>query len=635
MDKIQNKNWLVFGIVIVGIFIFVKTLNFDFVNIDDPVMIFENPAITNPNWNWSNLLSNQFPSPNYKPLTNIFWKIEYGIFGNNPMVFHLNNLILHLLNSILVFVFIGRVSTFWAPLKNNNIEIAFFCSLIFLIHPMKAESVAWVVERKDVLYGFFFLIGALSYLRYLLKDGNKWIWLIISMICLMLSVASKSTGITLFLLFILLDFHHHKNIRMWWKASFLLCFLFGILGIGFITQSEGVFSEYLIGYTSSSEYLSLPSILQIPIIFLFRMFAFVLHFFIPIYLAIVYPFDQIIGTLGYGVYAIIILGIISLYYFFKRRKETGPLNFGLFFFFITVIPALIMPVSGTNFLSDRYLYIPSIGLMFAFIGCWYYMKPSKIKWRSLFLLGLTVVLGCYTFFRLDVWKNSESLFTDLIYKFPSEEIGYTNLGYYYEKQGKDEKAMPLYNQALQINPNFHEALLNRSGIYLKRQETDLAMLDANLLIQNYSNYSKAYTNRGAIWASIGETEAAISDLNQAIKLAKYSPEAYLNKAKIYASQKDFQQALDNFNNYLNFNPFNAEVIYLKGVCQWRIGSLEEAENNIQKAISLNSKDGRFYLTLSELYYQNNKIDLARKFARSAKENNAPISTEYWNLLFGN
>ncbi len=156
------KYYILSGIILLTIIIYSKSIYGEFINWDDDVYITKNPDILNVSLNGLKNFFTNFYVFNYIPLTMLSFALEYKLFGLNPIAFHTNNLILHIVNIILVFILIYKIF--------KRTDIASITALFFAIHPMHVESVAWIAERKDVLYTLFYLLSLIFYVKYIQKS---------------------------------------------------------------------------------------------------------------------------------------------------------------------------------------------------------------------------------------------------------------------------------------------------------------------------------------------------------------------------------------------------------------------------------------------------------------------------------
>ncbi len=228
VQKIENRTigenrpilpWLVSVLLLTGVS-FLPMLANGFTNWDDDIYITSNRLLRGPDW------SGIFTGPsasNYHPLTIITLAFNYAISGTDPISYHFLNWLLHILNTALVFLFVYKIS-------GKKIYVAAFCSVIFGVHPMHVESVAWVSERKDVLYALFFLLALLQYWSFL--ESGKRLKLVLCFTFFILSLLSKPAANILPVVLYLLDYWHNRP--FYWKvwtgenSFFILAIAFGL-----------------------------------------------------------------------------------------------------------------------------------------------------------------------------------------------------------------------------------------------------------------------------------------------------------------------------------------------------------------------------------------------------------------------
>jgi len=187
----------VLSLLLLTTIIYFKSVNFEFINWDDDRNVYENPDIRSlSSQNIQKIFRTAYLNM-YQPLTTLSYAVEYKIKGANPHIYHLHNLILHLLNTLLVFIFVF--------LLIRHSLVSALVAFLFALHPMHVESVAWITERKDVLYSFNYLLSLIAYILYLRKNRSV-IWYILSLVFFLFSLLSKSAAITLPLILFLIDF---------------------------------------------------------------------------------------------------------------------------------------------------------------------------------------------------------------------------------------------------------------------------------------------------------------------------------------------------------------------------------------------------------------------------------------------
>ncbi|MDD4215450.1 MAG: glycosyltransferase family 39 protein, partial [Bacteroidales bacterium] len=218
--------WIIYAILAVTAIMYSRALFNGFASLDDDDYLFDNPFIKHFNFESLKEIFSSFYLGNYHPLTTLTYLFEYHIYGLNPLPFHVLNVLLHLVNVMLVYKLSEKLS--------GQRFTALLVSAFFALHPMHVESVAWISERKDVLYTLFYIASLLAYLKYL-KQANKGRHYLICLSLFVLSLLSKSAAVTLPVLMIAIDFYKKRKpvLKMFLeKIPFLLLsLLFGILAL--------------------------------------------------------------------------------------------------------------------------------------------------------------------------------------------------------------------------------------------------------------------------------------------------------------------------------------------------------------------------------------------------------------------
>lgn len=198
----KRKHLWLLAILAVTVGFYFKALSYGFVNFDDERIIAGNPFIRAFNFANINYVFTNFQDTLYQPLVLVSWMLDHWIGGGRPWPFHLNNLLLHLINISLVWLITLKLF--------GRVGIAVLTAFIFAIHPLSAESVAWASERKNLLYSFFFLLAVFQYLRYL--DSKKVAFYLVCLLFFVLSLLSKPFAVTLAPLLLLLDYQHGRRV---------------------------------------------------------------------------------------------------------------------------------------------------------------------------------------------------------------------------------------------------------------------------------------------------------------------------------------------------------------------------------------------------------------------------------------
>ncbi len=538
---------------------------------DDDAYIFENPHIEPENLQGIIEVFTTGFEANYHPLTLLSLAVDHAIWGKNPFGYHLTNLLLHLLVSLLVYWF-----TFLL-VKNKNASI--FASLLFALHPMHVESVAWVSERKDMLYLLFLIAGLIGYVRYLDKLDAR--FFIASLVFCVLSMLSKPNAVVFPVLVVLLDFWKG---RPWQTKNYLEKIPFFALA--------AIFSLLTIHYQGSYDAiadLSGYGIFQRVQMVCYSWIVYFYKFFFPVYLSgfYQYPLVDVVFPIQIQVAPFICfaLAVFALIY---RSKY---LAIGLAFFTVSLLPVLqIIPV-GSALLAERYTYLPyvGLGLIAAQSFAWIEQQYSNYKWilaiSTSFLLLLFAII---THERTAVWQNDYTFWTDVIKKDPNTMMGRLGLGNHHYRNGDLDASIKQYEDVLKVFPNSIDAhsflgflyeeleepekaiehydwaaYLDEADAYIRKRRGKLllklglwpeAIKDLSFCVENDPSESEIYILRADAFFGIGDKFKAKQDWSKAISLGTENPKAYFNLGNYFYEKGQFEIAKHNFEMATNLNP---------------------------------------------------------------------------------
>ena len=362
---------------------------------------------------------------NYHPLTILTLAINYKISGLNPSSYHATNMALHGLNAVLVFIFVYM-------LTRRKLWPALVSGLLFAVHPMHVESVAWATERKDVLYTFFFLGGLIAYLKYL-EDEKIW-KLGIVLLLFLFSCLSKAMAAPFPMVLLLIDYFNRRKFS--WKLAlekipfFILALIFGILSVQLQSMSA---IEKFETFTLYQRLMHAS----------YGFITYILKFFNPTDLSAIYPYPPItpegLLPLPFRVAPYILMAVVALFVWIGTRKGEMPrtLVFGILFYFFTIALVLQFISVGKAIMAERYTYIPYIGLAFilGMVTDYYLQRKVPLKYLGFGLAGATVIMVIVFAFmtrdRIKVWNNDIALWSDALRQFPDGRMNFI-----YEKRAK-------------------------------------------------------------------------------------------------------------------------------------------------------------------------------------------------------
>lgn len=607
-------------LVIITFICFSGSLKNELTNWDDQQYIIDNPLVKSLSIeNISNIFSTNVMG-NYHPLSVLSLAVDYHLYHLSPEGFHATGIIIHLLNVILVFIFFRMLS--------GSLIVAFITALFFGIHPMHVESVAWVSERKDVLYMFFYMASLYTYTLFIKAQKRKWMLYVFTLLLFVLSLFSKGQAVTLPIVLLLIDYlvkrKYDKRILIE-KIPFL-----------FISIAMGIIA--VIAQKKSG------AIADIPIFpffdrLIFASYSFLNYFLkmiFPLNMSAFYPYPVKDGNLYPLVYysaPIILLALLFIIFrFLKNRRE---FIFGFTFFIVNIFLLLqLIPVGG-SIMSERYTYLSYVGLFFiigdTFSKTWNSPDKKKSNYKYLFSIVLLIYAFflCYsTIVRNKIWKNSDTLWTDVIKKNPKTVIAYANRGSYYQKQGKLDIAMKDFNEALRLKPDHVETLINRADVYRVNGQYDLSIADCNKAISANKNYSGAYMNRGIAYCIVGRYDEAFSDFGKVISQDPKNANVYCNRGNLFDMKGQLDSAIADYSKAIFLNPAYAEAFYNRGKTFLRKKDYNSAISDFNSALRFNSNYDDVYFFRSQAFKAENDYVNALQDVLTAKQLGKPVDENY-------
>ena len=594
--KKRNLIYYVAGTVALITFtLYLSSLGNEFVNWDDNEYVLDNPNIRSLNLSFLKWAFFDFYAANWHPLTWISHALDYAVWGSDPFGHHLTNNILHAINTFLVVLLVVRLMEVVSrgeavprlkrgrftesPLQKNPsltgvtnqfslatdttvLIAAGVTGLLFGLHPIHVESVAWVAERKDLLCALFFLLSIMMYTRYITPPasppplnlrGGRGSYLI-SLALFTLALLSKPMAVSLPVVLLILDWYPFARITTFrtFKTAFIekLPFIFLSLVSSILTmiaQSSSMAIRSLEFASLSARLLSAVNAL----------IAYLYKIFLPLKLLPFYPYPLHISNQSgeYFLSIVLTVGITTVCFVLAQKKEF--LWFCLWtYYLVTLLPVLGIVQVGDQSMADRYMYLPSLAPLL-FIGLltarvWEKVN-TLIKWR------LTVKLVCagtaifvlsaisyLTYRQTAIWHNSFTLWTYVIEKEPAAvPAAYNNRGIAFGKIGKLDRAILDFDRAIVLHPSFDRAYNNRGSAYLLYGHLDKAIEDFDKAININTENPSSYNNRGYAYYLTGRYDRAIHDYNKTIELDQNFAKAYLNRGNLYFTTGNNELAISD------------------------------------------------------------------------------------------
>ncbi len=547
-----------------------------FINLDDNRYVYENPHVQSGLNADSIKYAFSFNVSNWHPLTWLSLMVDYSFFGLNPAGYHMVNLLFHVLNTLLLFLVLFRMT--------KSVWPCAFVAAVFAVHPLHVESVAWVAERKDVLSGLFWLLTTGAYAFYVERPGYRRYFL--ALLFFILGLMSKPMLVTLPFVLLLLDFWPLRrfDVLKWpWvrlalveKIPFIILTLLSSI-LTYMAQEQG-------GAVQTVDAISLPARLGNAVI---AYVAYIGKTIWPVSLAVLYPHPGSVATWQVAGSALLLMAITA--FVLWKAKKAPYLATGWLWYVGTLVPVIGIVQVGIQAMADRYTYIPLIGLFIA--AAWGAADLSK-KWKipkAILPAISAVILVCLalgTCKQVGYWKNNLTLYDHTLEVTKNNWLIYNNRGNVHNSRGDYRRAIEDYNRAIEIKPDYADAFANRGAAYNGLEHYNHAVADFSRAIRIKPAYAEAYINRGAAYNNLAKHRLAIEDLNKGIEIKPGYAEAYFNRAVAHNARRHYSEAIEDFSRAIEIKPAYAVAYFQRGMIYFNHGDVAPGCHDAKKVCEL-------------------------------------------------
>lgn len=540
-----------------------------FINFDDNIYVTDNPLVqeglTLKGFSWAFTTTR---AGNWHPLTWLSHMLDCQLFGLNPAGPHLSNLVFHLANSLLLFL--------WLLYLTPSVGCSFMVAALFALHPMHVESVAWVAERKDVLSTCFWLLTMWAYVWYVRRPG--WVRYLLIPVCFGLGLMAKPMVVTLPFVLLLVDYWPLGRLSLpgpaaavasaapgpgvalkylvWEKAPlFILSALFCLITVYAQREVGALWSFQTLPFTDR-----LANALAAYAGYLGQMFW-------PLHLAVVYPHPRHSLPLWQGLAAGLLLAGLSFLALRQARRQPY-LPVGWLWYLGTLVPVIGLVQVGRQAMADRYTYVPFIGLFIALV---WGAAALAARWRAprfvlpvvagLVLSGLAVC----AWVQVGYWRNSISLYEHTLKVTRGNALAHANLGIALAVQGKSEQAMAHYTEALRIKPDFAEVHYNLGVALAAQGKPDQAAARFAETLRLKPSIAEAHNGLGEVLAAQGKLEQAAAHYTEALRLRPNLARTRNNLGVVLADQGKIEEAITQFEKAIQIQPDFSEAHFNLGL----------------------------------------------------------------------
>ena len=546
------------GLVAVTWAVFGQTLAHDFVNFDDHVYVYDNPFVIR-GISTEGIIGafTHTHARNWHPLTTVSHMLDCQLYGLNAGGHHLTNVILHTISVLLLFLVLKQMT---GALWQNA-----FVAVLFAVHPLHVESVAWIAERKDVLSAVFFMLTLAAYARYV-RAPSAPRYLLVALF-FAFGLMSKPMLVTLPFVLLLLDYWSLGRIGD--QKSEV-----GSRLRRLITEKIPLFALSALSCTATllTQSQGPNAIDQLP--FLWRLnnsfvsyVTYIWQMLWPARLAVFYPHPNDRLPLLEVTAAIAFLVGISLLVIYLRRTKPYLVT-GWFWYLGMLVPVIGLVQVGEQAHADRYTYLPQIGLyiMIAWtVGDLLLESTPRVRGT---LVGVAAVLaivslGVRAFGQASYWKNSETLWNHTLTVTAENDVAHNNLGFLFLRRGELDKAISEFQAALNIrsrNTETHYSLgaaliQNNLGNALAREQLWHEAIDhLQEAVRLRPDYADAYFNLGSVLFQQGRIDQAIAQWHKALAIRPTDAEAHRSVASALRKQGNVKEAIAEYEQALNVVP---------------------------------------------------------------------------------
>ncbi|MBI5694847.1 MAG: tetratricopeptide repeat protein [Nitrospirae bacterium] len=452
----------------------------------------------------------------YRPLMHVFYLLTFQVFGLAPWGFHLVNLLFHAGVSVLVFLVTARLLDVHRPGRAHTLP-ALAAAVLFAVHPIHTESVAWIGDITDLSYSLFYLTAFYLYVSYTGRDRQGAGLLAASALSFFAAALCKETALTLPLIILAYDVLSPRGLNPITRRTLYTYIPFAAaVAIYFALRFNA-----LGGVTPVRYYEGLGAYgYMLNVIELFG--RYVTKLLLPVNLNAYYVFHPV-HSITEPVVLVSIAILSALVAFAVMHRRDRPMLLGLAFFVLPLLPAFYIYGIGVSVFAERYLYLPVFGAVLILAAALDRLIDRPAQFRAALAL-LCAVAAVYTVMSVDrnrVWVDNKTLWTDAVAKAPDAAIPHYNLGLIYTEEGRHDKAVEHLKAAVAARPDYVEAHTNLAAAYAMSGMLDDAIREGRAALALDPTHYKAWYNLGMDLTDKGEhAEAA----NAFMKAAEFGPD---------------------------------------------------------------------------------------------------------------
>lgn len=558
--------------------IYLPALQNGFVNFDDNIYVYENSLIRALDWEFIKNSFSGFYYLNWHPLTMVSYGVDYSLWGLDPFGYHLTNVVLHSINTLLAgllaFLLLEAEGTPRTPLfKYTCVVVA---ALLFGLHPVHVESVAWISERKGLLSGFFFLLALISYTRYACTT-RKTLYYSATLIFSFLAMMSKPAAVTLPFVLLILDYYPLK--RKFALKTILLekipFALFALFTAVMTLSAQTAASAFTSGFLERA----LVSV---------RAYVFYLKkTVLPMDFAPFYPIapKPALSSPEYLIALFVLSGLIA---FCVIKRENRIYTAALAFYLVTLLPVIGIIQISSHLAADRYMYLPGLA-PFMLAGAGAASLAALLDQRRKTVLISCIALFAFLAFvsirQINVWKDSNTLWSHEIEKYPFVYLAYNNRAVALTQNGSYTQAVEDLKKSISLARDFIPAYMNLADIYKKIGRKDIAAEVYGYGLEANRGHAELLFERGLTYNSMGKFASAAEDFT-AVLSQGFHIESLIYRAAALVRLGDPRLAAEDLKAALTVDPQNALAHHGMAEVYYKMKDSDLASYHIGRAKAL-------------------------------------------------
>lgn len=561
-----------------------------------------------------------------RPLVILSFNINYAISEFQVWSYHLFNMLLHALATLLVYRLVRKALHFLQDFSQQKdfTRLPFFAAMVFALHPLNTQSVTYISSRSSIMVTVFYLAALMLFFDGFKKwkqTGEKgWGYFIGSGTCFFLGGLSKEIIVTLPAMLFLVHFYFisRETPKVWVAAYAKWVFLLAIPLLAFLGYKQfvagGVLSASAANLPSSTWFLTQTSVVPFEY---FRKMLFPFNMSIDVDFPILVDWLRPANWLG-----IIALGLFTIFWVristcISEKNEVGRrfVGFGMAWILLTLLPtSSFIPLLDAA--VEHRTYLPMVGFVFMVAGGFSFLRTmnSEIIPTKNLINGCVVLI--LIFFSLGVmarngdWKDEVVLWSDAKKKAPNLVRPYNNIGEAYDQLGRYDEAIVEFEGALKINPNYFFGLNNLGNIYGKQRKLPQAISYFEKALKQKPDYSPAHYNLARAFHLTGKRQEAVESYRKAIKSNPYFEQAFYNLAYLALEVGLLDEAIENFNKFLVMQPNHSKAHFGAGNALMMKGQLDLALAEYRKSAGLDPAFALPYLNIANIQMQTKNIPAA-------------------------